>query len=328
MPGIVSHWHRARVMGQPSGYLTLALPSGQTNTDLVDALARAVCRGASGDDIPAELTDGFGQSDDGEFVFDRFNAGLIRAATGSEGSRPRREKDPIAWESFERGMANSSLLAKAHATPPTEPSTVSTCRCCGEPIPAGNAAWDYEAPDPMLLLPDAEADRVRVLNSSVCIADGIGNFIRIMPVDMDDGRTAALGVWIYLRYEEYERGRHAITGGVSTWQGMRISGRLATAVQPWPDAFGAIVTATVPADTAVTETRAPYLTETDNELLHDVLTRSWALHEVFRGRNAHQPRPIPPHDRTRLSTRMSRRPRTPVSLSTNRSASSRRGTRN
>jgi hypothetical protein len=59
--------------------------------------------------------------------------------------------------------------------------SVELCRCCGEPLPDGNLAWDLEEPDPMTYLDEAErAGRIVARTPQVLCVSGLGNFIRVI----------------------------------------------------------------------------------------------------------------------------------------------------
>ena len=48
--------------------------------------------------------------DDADLAIDRAMGGAIRAATGNPENCPRREKDPIAWLSYQRCRREPALL--------------------------------------------------------------------------------------------------------------------------------------------------------------------------------------------------------------------------
>lgn len=92
--------------------LTVPLPPGRTVAEVVDLAAEAVVRGVPGDEVIRLLATEFRLSpDDAEFAYDRFCGGLVRAATKNPQNCPPFDKDPVAWESFHRGVADPSLVA-------------------------------------------------------------------------------------------------------------------------------------------------------------------------------------------------------------------------
>lgn len=123
------------------------------------------------------------------------------------------------------------------------------CQCCGEPIPEGNLAWDYEVPDPLVFLSDDDlAGRVLFRSERITSLNRLGNFTHvILPVPVEHHREATLGVWLNIP-ELPERNRIVDAGRQDgdSWAGVRFAGRVVTAVQPWPEIFGCWAQALVP----------------------------------------------------------------------------------
>ncbi|MFG1839565.1 hypothetical protein ACGFH8_14130 [Micromonospora sp. NPDC049175] len=95
--------------------LTIPLPPGRTVAELVDLVLRETLLGTSGDELDQQLVTEFGLShEDAELARDRSLGGLVRAATGNSRNQPDRGKDPMAWESFERGRRDPSLVARIY----------------------------------------------------------------------------------------------------------------------------------------------------------------------------------------------------------------------
>ncbi len=90
--------------------LTIPLPPGRTVAELVDVVLGSALRAE-----PVRATDRllaveFGLSkDESALARDRCFGGLVRAATGNPLNCPPRDKDPVAWESFQRGVRDPSL---------------------------------------------------------------------------------------------------------------------------------------------------------------------------------------------------------------------------
>ncbi|NUT35558.1 MAG: hypothetical protein HOV79_21100 [Hamadaea sp.] len=81
--------------------------------ELVDFVLAGMLAGQDGETIAREVADAFGLSlDDGALAWDRTGGGLVRAATASASNEPDRDKDPVAWESYQRGKADPSLLRR------------------------------------------------------------------------------------------------------------------------------------------------------------------------------------------------------------------------
>jgi hypothetical protein len=71
----------------------------------------AVRRGAGTEETERLLTAEIGLSeDDAALAMDRAMGGLVRAGTRNRVNCPDPEEDPIAWETFERGMKDRSLV--------------------------------------------------------------------------------------------------------------------------------------------------------------------------------------------------------------------------
>ncbi|MEU7826658.1 DUF2199 domain-containing protein [Catellatospora sp. NPDC049133] len=167
--------------------------------------------------------------------------------------------------------------------------TAILCSCCGEPLPPGNLAWDLEMPDPVAYLDDDDrAQRTLFESEQVFNIAGLGAFIRvILPVPVEHDRTATFGVWLCVPdAKEWTRINEAARKGGSAWAGITFEGRLATALQPWPDVFGAWTRAVVPGPDQV-----PRLVHSHDPLLARVLTERWP-EELIRARGRHAVRPL------------------------------------
>jgi hypothetical protein len=95
--------------------LSVPLPSGQTVDELVDHVIRGLLRHTDEDALARELVTRFNlSSDDAWLVLDRTRGGIVRAATLYPGNRPPRDKDPVAWTSFQRATEDPSVIAALH----------------------------------------------------------------------------------------------------------------------------------------------------------------------------------------------------------------------
>jgi hypothetical protein len=167
---------------------------------------------------------------------------------------------------------------------------VELCSCCGEPLPAGNLAWDLEEPDPVVYLDEAErADRISAQTDQGFCVQGLGNFIRvILPAPVEHDRTATFGVWLCITAAaDWRRIMAAGSRGGSAWAGLTFEGRLASAIEPWPDIFGAWTRAVVPGPGKV-----PRLVHSHDPLLARVLTERWPEDLIRSSRGQHQARPL------------------------------------
>jgi hypothetical protein len=161
------------------------------------------------------------------------------------------------------------------------------CACCGKPVPEGNLAWDYPAPDPVAYISDdALADRVAFRSQRVMSITGVGNFIYvILPVPVEHDREATLGIWLNVpEMREWRRIMEAGRQGGDAWAGLAFAGRVATAVQPWPQVFGAWAQARVPGPG-----QSPRLTDSHDPQLARVLASTWPEGTIRCSRNGHKP---------------------------------------
>jgi hypothetical protein len=95
--------------------LTVPLPPGRTPADVVDLIVRVATHPDAGDEVVRLLADEFQLSaEDAEFAYDRFCGGLVRAASRNPLNCPPADQDPLAWESFQRGMADPLLVARIY----------------------------------------------------------------------------------------------------------------------------------------------------------------------------------------------------------------------
>jgi len=95
--------------------LSIPLRRGRTAAEVVDLALDAARRDLSAEEIVAALVREFGLSDDdARLAWDRTCGGLVRAASRNPGNCPAREKDPLAWESFQRGVRDPSVIARVY----------------------------------------------------------------------------------------------------------------------------------------------------------------------------------------------------------------------
>jgi hypothetical protein len=95
--------------------MTVTLPPGRTPAEVVEFVLQAALRGTPDDEIETLLAAEFLLCpDDAALARDRSFGGLVRAATRNPMNCPARHKDPLAWESFQRGTHDPSLVAKIY----------------------------------------------------------------------------------------------------------------------------------------------------------------------------------------------------------------------
>ena len=102
----------------PEGWtddMTIPLPTGRTAAEVVEFVIQAALGGTPDEVIEGRLAAEFALSpDDAALARDRSFGGLVRAATRIAANCPARDKDPLAWESFHRGMRDRSLVARIY----------------------------------------------------------------------------------------------------------------------------------------------------------------------------------------------------------------------
>ena len=65
--------------------------------------------------IASRLISDFGLSEaDAELAIDRALGGVVRAATGNPENCPKREKDPVAWTSYQKCLKRPDLIARVY----------------------------------------------------------------------------------------------------------------------------------------------------------------------------------------------------------------------
>jgi hypothetical protein len=186
------------------------------------------------------------------------------------------------------------LARRLHRTPAVETGatampevTEMLCSCCGEPLPADNLRWNFEEPDPLTFLSDDErAAQIGTQTSQIVTVRGLGNFIRvILPVPVEHDREATFGVWLCITSEkEWTRVIAAASQGDDAWTGTTFAGRLTTAVQPWPETFGAWTQAVAPGPNKVAR-----LVHSADPTLARVLTTRWPIDTIRAAVDEHVP---------------------------------------
>lgn len=95
--------------------MTIRLPPGRTAAEVVDLVLQAALRGTADEEIEFALSREFAlNEDDARLARDRTFGGLVRAATRNPANRPAPDKDPIAFESFQRGETDRSVIARIY----------------------------------------------------------------------------------------------------------------------------------------------------------------------------------------------------------------------
>jgi hypothetical protein len=138
----------------------------------------------------------------------------------------------------------------------------------------------FRLPDPVLALSEREQTPGTWMsdedaNKSVMIqVPGVGPFVRaLLPVSLIGGDTLTFGLWLSVPPDDFQRAFRE--WWAPTYPELVLEGRIANDVQPW-SLLARSATATVPrAD------QTPYLTESDDDLVRQVITQEWPHEPVL-----------------------------------------------
>lgn len=137
----------------------------------------------------------------------------------------------------------------------------------------------FQLPDPVLqitgqhLIPGAWLSH-EIPNVSVMMQiPGLGPFVRaLLPIRLAGGRKITLGVWVAIHPDELQRAY--LAWWEPEYAGLRLTGYLANAINPW-GLLGA------PVELAVRDTeQTPYCVSSPRQDLSDVLQIEWP-HEIL-----------------------------------------------
>jgi hypothetical protein len=102
-------------MSKSTDDLTISLPPARTVAEVVDFVLESSLRGTPNEGVDRLLAAEFSLSpEDAELARDRSLGGLVRAATRNPLNCPPQDKDPVAWESFQRASRDPSLVARIY----------------------------------------------------------------------------------------------------------------------------------------------------------------------------------------------------------------------
>ena len=112
----------------PEGWaddMNIAVPDGRSLEEVVDFVLESTIRRDRPTTIVQNLSERFGLAQaDAELALDRACGGVVRAATGRADNCPARDKDPVAWVSYQECIKRPDLIAAIHpkfAKPPRKP---------------------------------------------------------------------------------------------------------------------------------------------------------------------------------------------------------------
>ncbi|AMV24913.1 hypothetical protein VT84_10980 [Gemmata sp. SH-PL17] len=118
VPPPVSGQSAATPTALPEGWtddMTVALPPGRTVAEVVEVVIQAALSGIGDAETERRLSAEFGLSaDDAALARDRAFGGLVRAGTRIPENCPSPVKDPVAWESFQRGTRDPALVSRIY----------------------------------------------------------------------------------------------------------------------------------------------------------------------------------------------------------------------
>jgi hypothetical protein len=160
-----------------------------------------------------------------------------------------------------------------------------TCDC-GEELDPEHPGFALPLPHLIAELPPEERERrVRVQTDAIIVAAGVGNFLKVrLPVQLDDGRTVAYLVWIYLEAKVInEVTRRAREDSLA---GHRFSGLLCNGVGPWGNQLlRAPVTLEGRPSEGLDAVGICEVVQTEHKLLGEVLRNRWPAAMVMGDRD-------------------------------------------
>ncbi|MBK8898837.1 MAG: hypothetical protein IPN66_16875 [Candidatus Competibacteraceae bacterium] len=94
--------------------MNISLPSGLTIEMIVDLVLSAGIAHTPDDDTERKLVQLGLSEDDAALARDRSYGGIVRAALNNPANCPSREKDPIAWASYQRASQDPTIFPKVY----------------------------------------------------------------------------------------------------------------------------------------------------------------------------------------------------------------------
>lgn len=105
-------------MSFPEGWtddMNVPLQPGRTVDEVVEHVIRNALAGVGDAETERQLAESFSLSrEDAALARDRTFGGIVRAATGNARNCPDRAKDRIAWTSFQRAIADPSIIKRIY----------------------------------------------------------------------------------------------------------------------------------------------------------------------------------------------------------------------
>ncbi|WP_457032326.1 DUF2199 domain-containing protein [Kitasatospora sp. P5_F3] len=185
-----------------------------------------------------------------------------------------------AWLDYHE--ARAAGRRSGYAPSPGSPvPPVPACSCCDEPLDTSEPAFNFQLPDPLAALTEAEQERtITFYSGQAVLTRTLGGFVRaLLAVPLDDGRTVSFGVWVSLEADTYARFADAVHGeGVPAVASY--DGRLANALAPWG---GGILAAPVSISSPLRleGLRTPQILDSPVPAVADILRKSWPPAEIL-----------------------------------------------
>lgn len=157
---------------------------------------------------------------------------------------------------------------------------MAACEICGRPTDAHDRHVRFRLPDPVVStqLQDRAPgtwQTAQNANDSVMMqVPNVGPFVRaLLPVRLTGGFTVTYGVWVGVHPDDLQRAFKV--WWVPEYAGLRLSGRLGNALQPW----GLLA---APVDLAVRNIdHTPYCVSSTDPDLVNVLSQEWPHDDVL-----------------------------------------------
>ncbi len=112
-----SIFNRNTVSKLPDGWtddMSFLLPSGVTEEEIVEAVINAALDGITDEENEARLVALGINENDAALARDRVFGGIVRGTTKNQANCPLREKDPLAWLSFQKTIKDISIAKKIY----------------------------------------------------------------------------------------------------------------------------------------------------------------------------------------------------------------------
>ena len=149
-----------------------------------------------------------------------------------------------------------------------------TCPNCGRKLDEHNRHVRFVLPDPVLEVPESEREARSWGNEVLLQVQGVGAFVRVLlPVRLSGGYTVTFGAWLAVHPEDLRRAWRVWWS--DEYPRLELRGYLANAIPPWGLLRAPAVARVRHPD------QAPYLVESPDQLLGQVLENEWPHEPVL-----------------------------------------------